>query len=168
MPRNDRRFIALQSAARAANSPVRTRGGAHLALEYFAACPYHGAVPYKGRALDDVCSRDRADDLQARGIAVAAKAGKLRILAVTSTKRLPRRGCDPDRRYLPGSNHLHAGGWWCRKTPKPSSPAARRDREGARSKEIESRPPRGSEIGGIPHEAFARYIKAEIAKWTRV
>ena len=38
-----------------------------------------------------------------------------------------------------------------------------------RSKDIEGRLlAEGSEIGGIPPEEFALYIKAEIAKWTKV
>ena len=37
------------------------------------------------------------------------------------------------------------------------------------SREIEGRLiAEGSEIGGIPPEAFSRYIKSEIAKWTKV
>jgi tripartite-type tricarboxylate transporter receptor subunit TctC len=101
-----------------------------------------------------------------------AKAGKLRILGVTSTKRLASwPDAPPIAETVPG---YESSSWQGivvpAKTPRPIIDRLHGEIVKAlHSKEIESRLlAEGSEIGGIAPEAFASYIKSEIAKWMRV
>ena len=101
-----------------------------------------------------------------------AKAGRLRILGVTSAKRLASwPEAPPIADALPG---FEAASWQGVVVPA-KTPKALIERlhgeivKALHSKEIEGRLiAEGSVIGGISPEEFARYIKSEIGKWTRV
>ncbi len=100
------------------------------------------------------------------------RAGKLRILGVTSTKRLASwPDAPPVADTLPG----YESSSWQGVVVPAKTPKAIVDRlhgeivKALHSREIESRLlAEGSEVGGIAPAEFTRYIKAEIAKWTRV
>jgi tripartite-type tricarboxylate transporter receptor subunit TctC len=154
-----------------------TGGGAHLALEYFRSragidmvhVPYKGAAP----SMTDLLAGQVQMTFAQPAVSLApAKAGRLRILAVTGTKRLASWAeAPPVADVLPG---FEATSWQGVVLPAKTSRTIVERLYGEilkalHSREIESRlTAEGSEIGGIPPEEFARYIKAEIAKWSKV
>ncbi len=154
-----------------------TGGGAHLAMEYFRSMARIDMVhiPYKGAApsMTDLLAGQVQMTFAQPAVSLApAKAGRLRILGVTSAKRLvswPE--ASPIADALPG---FEAASWQGVVLPA-KTPKALVDKlhgeivKALHSREIEGRLiAEGSEIGGIPPEAFSRYIKSEIAKWTKV
>jgi tripartite-type tricarboxylate transporter receptor subunit TctC len=101
-----------------------------------------------------------------------AKAGRLRILGVTGAKRL---ASWPDAAPIADVLKGFESSSWQGVVVPAKTPKAIIDRlhgeivKALHSKEVEGRLlAEGSEIGGIPPEDFARYIKSEIAKWTKV
>jgi len=101
------------------------------------------------------------------------RAGRVKVLGVTGLKPLP---SWPEARPvaeagLPG---FEATSWQGvlapARTPKPILERLHRELVKAlHSPEVKRRlQAEGSEIGGMPPEAFAAYIRSEIAKWTRV
>jgi len=154
-----------------------TGGGAHLAMEYFRSMaridmvhiPYKGAAPATAEVLAGQVQMTFAQPAVSLS---HAKAGKLRILGVTSTKRLVSwPDAPPIADVLPGYESASWQGIVLpAKTPRPIVDRLHGEIVKAlRSKEIEGRLlAEGSEIGGISPGEFARYIKAEIEKWARV
>ena len=154
-----------------------TGGGAHLALEYFCSMAKIDMVhiPYKGAApsMTDLIAGQVQMTLAQPAVSLApAKTGRLRILGVSSLKRLASwPDAPPISEAVPG---YESASWqgvvMPAKAPRPIIDRLHGEIVRAlRSKEIESRLlAEGSEIGGIPPEEFGRYIKAEIAKWTKV
>lgn len=154
-----------------------TGGGAHLALEYFRSMARIDMVhvPYKGAApsmIDLIAGQVQMTLAQPAVSLAPAKAGRLRILGVTSVKRL---ASWPDAAPIADAVPGYESASWQgvvlpAKTPRPIVDRLHGEIVKAlHSKEIESRLlAEGSEIGGMAPEEFGRYIKAEIAKWTKV
>ncbi len=155
-----------------------TGGGNHLAIEMFRAMAGLDMVhiPYKGSAqatAEVLTGQVQMAFLQPAVMLSQAKAGKLKVLAVTGRKRLASwRDAPPIAEAgVPG---YEASSWQGvvvpAKTPKPV--VARLHREIVKvlhSPEVENRiKAEGSEIGGITPEEFGRYIAGEIAKWKKV
>jgi tripartite-type tricarboxylate transporter receptor subunit TctC len=133
-------------------------------------------VPYKGAAqstTEVLAGQVQMTFLQPAVMLPHARAGKLKVLGVTSLKRLSSWPDAPPiaEAGLPG---FEATSWQGvvvpAKTPKPIVDRLHGEIVKAlHSKEIEGRLlAEGSVIGGMPPAEFADYIKAEIAKWTRV
>jgi tripartite-type tricarboxylate transporter receptor subunit TctC len=154
-----------------------TGGGAHLALAYFCSMARIDMVhvPYKGAApsMTDLLAGQIQMTLAQPAVTLGpAKAGRLRILGVTSGKRLASwADAPPVADTVPG---YEATSWQGMVAPV-KTPRAIIDRlhrevvKALHSKEIESRLlAEGSEIGGMAPEAFGAHIKAEIVKWTKV
>jgi tripartite-type tricarboxylate transporter receptor subunit TctC len=103
-----------------------------------------------------------------------AKAGRIRVLGVTSLKSLPSWPEAPPIAEAAGLPGFAAASWQGlvapARTPKPTLERLHREAVKAlHSPEIERRlHAEGSEIGGITPNAFGAYIRDEIAKWTRV
>lgn len=155
-----------------------TGGGNHLAIEMFRAMAGLDMVhiPYKGSAqatAEVLAGQVQMAFLQPAVMLPQAKAGKLKVLAVTGRKRL---ASWPDAPPIAeaGVPGYEASSWQGvvvpAKTPKPV--VARLHREivkALHSPEVENRiKAEGSEIGGITPEEFGRYIAGEIAKWKKV
>lgn len=154
-----------------------TGGGAHLAMEYFRSMARIDMVhiPYKGAApsMTDLLAGQVQMTFAQPAVSLShAKAGKLRILGVTSTKRLASwPDAPPIAETVPG---YESASWqgvvFPAKTPRPITDRLHGEIVKAlHSREIEGRLlAEGSEIGGVSPEEFGRYIKSEIAKWTKV
>ncbi|MBM3373735.1 MAG: tripartite tricarboxylate transporter substrate binding protein, partial [Betaproteobacteria bacterium] len=101
-----------------------------------------------------------------------AKAGKLRVLGVTSKTRLVSwKDAAPIAEVVPGYESTSWQGVVApAKTPKPIIDRLHAEIVKALNMpEMSSRlTAEGSEIGGMPPEAFGRFIREEIAKWTKV
>jgi tripartite-type tricarboxylate transporter receptor subunit TctC len=154
-----------------------TGGGAHLALEYFRSMAKIDMVhvPYKGAApsMTELIAGQVQMTLAQPAVSLApAKAGRLRILGVSSIKRLVSwPDAPPIAEAVPGYESASWQGVVLpAKAPRPIIDRLHRDIVVAlRSPEIERRLlADGSEIGGGSPEAFGAYIRSEIAKWTRV
>lgn len=154
-----------------------TGGGAHLAMEYFRSMaridmvhiPYKGAAPATAEVLAGQVQMTFAQPAVSLS---HAKAGKLRILGVTSTRRLASwPDAPPVADVLPG---YESASWqgvvFPAKSPRPIIDRLHGEIVKAlRSKDIEGRLlAEGSEIGGIAPAAFAEHIRKETAKWARV
>lgn len=154
-----------------------TGGGSHLAMEMFRSMAKLDMVhiPYKGsgQSITELLAGQVQMTFVQPSITIAnAKAGKLRVLAVTSKKRLESwKDAPPIADTVPG---YEATSWQGvvapAKTPKPII-----DRLHAEIVKALNTPDlhgrliaEGSEIGGIAPEAFRRHIRDEIAKWTKV
>jgi tripartite-type tricarboxylate transporter receptor subunit TctC len=154
-----------------------TGGGAHLAMEYFRSLARLDMVhiPYKGagQSTAEVLAGQVQMTFAQPAVSLAhARTGKLRILGVTSRKRLASwPDAPPIADLVPG---YEAASWQGvvapARTPRPVIERLHAEIVKAlRSKDLESRlVAEGSEIGGISPEEFGRYIKAEIAKWSKV
>jgi tripartite-type tricarboxylate transporter receptor subunit TctC len=154
-----------------------TGGGAHLALEYFRSMARIDMVhiPYKGAGpsmVDLLAGQVQMTFSQPAVTLSHAKAGKVRILGVTSLKRL---ASWPDAPPVADAVPGYESSSWQGIVLPAKTPKTIVDRlhaevvKALHSKEIETRlVAEGSEIGGIAPDAFGRYIKAEIAKWTKV
>jgi tripartite-type tricarboxylate transporter receptor subunit TctC len=155
-----------------------TGGGAHLAMELFRTMARLDMVhiPYKGAAQatsEVVAGQIQMTFSQPAVMLPHGKAGRLKVLGVTSLKRLNSWPEAPPvaEAGLPG---FEASSWQGvlapARTPKPIVDRLHREIVKAlHSPEVERRLlTEGSEIGGGPPEAFAAHIRDEIAKWTRV
>ncbi len=155
-----------------------TGGGAHLAMELFRTTARLDMVhiPYKGAAQatgEVVAGQIQMTFSQPAVMLPHGKAGRLKVLGVTSLKRLNSWPEAPPvaEAGLPG---FEASSWQGvlapARTPRPIVDRLHREIVKAlHSPEVERRLlTEGSEIGGGSPEAFAAYIRNEIAKWTRV
>ncbi len=175
-----REFIAL---ARARPGQLNfassgTGGGNHLAMELFRSMAKLDMthIPYKGAAqatAETAAGHVQMTFSQPAVMLPHGKAGRVKVLGVTSLKPL---ASWPEARPvaesgLPG---FEASSWQGvlapARTPKTIVERLHREIVNAlHSPEMERRlQAEGSEIGGMPPEAFAAYIRTEIAKWTRV
>jgi tripartite-type tricarboxylate transporter receptor subunit TctC len=173
-------FVALARArpGQLNYSSSGTGGGAHLGMELFRTMARLDMVhiPYKGAAQatsEVVAGHVHMTFSQPAVMLPHGKAGRLKVLGVTSLKPLP---SWPDalpiaQAGLPG---FEASSWQGvlapARTPRPIIDRLHKEIVKAlHSPEVERRLlAEGSEIGGIPPEAFAAYIRNEIVKWTRV
>jgi tripartite-type tricarboxylate transporter receptor subunit TctC len=178
--RSVREFVALVRArpGQLNYASSGTGGGAHLAIELFRVMAKISMVhvPYKGGSGQSIVELVGGQvEMTFAQPAVAlphAKSGRLRVLGVTGLKPLQSwPDAPPLTEAVPGYESsswqgvlLPAG------TPKPIVDRLHAEIVKAlRSKDVESRLlAEGSEIGGISPEEFGRYIKSEIAKWTKV
>lgn len=154
-----------------------TGGGAHLAMEMFRSMAKLDMVhiPYKGsgQSITELLAGQVQMTFVQPSITIAnAKAGKLRVLAVTSKHRLASwKDAPPIAEAVPGYEATSWQGVLApARTPKPII-----DRLHAEIVKALNTPDlhgrlvaEGSEIGGITPEEFRRHIRAEIAKWTKV
>jgi tripartite-type tricarboxylate transporter receptor subunit TctC len=132
-------------------------------------------IPYKGAGpsmVDLLAGQVQMTFSQPAVTLSHAKAGKVRILGVTSLKRL---ASWPDAPPVADAVPGYESSSWQGIVLPAKTPKTIVDRlhaevvKALHSKEIETRlVAEGSEIGGIAPDAFGRYIKAEIAKWTKV
>ncbi len=154
-----------------------TGGGAHLAGALFVNLAKIDMVhvPYKGAGqsvTDLVGGQIQSTFAQPAVILTHAKAGKLKVLGVTSLKRLASwQDAPPIAETVPG---YESSSWQAMvapaRTPKPIIERLHREIVSAlNSNELRKRLlAEGSEIGGMPPDQFGAYIKSEIAKWSKV
>src|SRR5882672_9376385 len=174
-------FIALAKArpGQLNFSSSGTGGGAHLGMELFRSMARLSMVhiPYKGAAQATAEVAAGHIDMSFSQPAVMlphAKAGRIKVLGVTGLKPLPSWPDAPPVALAGGLPGFEASSWQGvvapARTPRPIIDRLHREfAKALHSPEIERRLlAEGSEIGGIPPEAFAAYIRNEIAKWTRV
>jgi len=152
-------------------------GGSHLAMELFRTMAGIDMVhvPYKGSGqsvTELLAGQVQMTFLQPAITITQAKAGKLRILGVTSKRRLASwKEAAPIADAVPG---YEATSWQGvvapAKTPKLIIDRLHKEIVKALNEpDLQGRLlSEGSEIGGIPPEEFKKYIINEIAKWTKV
>lgn len=152
-------------------------GGSHLAIEMFRTMARLDMVhvPYKGsaQALTEILTGQVQMTFNQPAITLThAKAGKLRVLAVTSLKPLSSwKEAPPIAEQVPGYEAVTWQGVLAPAgTPKPIIDRLHAEIVKAlNSPEISGRlVAEGSEIGGIAPDAFGRFIRSEIAKWKKV
>lgn len=179
--RNVREFIAL---ARAKPGELNyassgTGGGAHLALELFRTMAKLDMVhvPYKGSApsiTDLVAGQVQMTFAQPSVSLGHAKAGKLRILGVTSLKPVASWPEAPPIAQAAGLPGFEATSWQGVVAPArtPKAIVSRLYDEVVKalnSPDIRTKlAAESSEPGGMPPPQFAQHIANEIAKWRRV
>ena len=155
-----------------------TGGGAHLAMEMFRVMAGLDMVhvPYKGAAqsmTEVLAGQVQMTFSQPAVMLPHAKAGRLKVLAVTSRKRLASWADAPPIAEA-GVPDYEAASWQGVLAPARTSRGIieRLHAEivkALHSAEIEKRlVAEGSDIGGISPGEFGRHIKNEIAKWQRV
>jgi tripartite-type tricarboxylate transporter receptor subunit TctC len=156
-----------------------TGGGAHLAMELFRSMTKLDMVhvPYKGAApsmTDLIAGQVQMTFAQPSVSLGYAKAGRLRILGVTSAKRISAWPDAPPIAEAGGLPGFEATSWQGlvapARTPRPIV-----DRlygevvKALGSPEMRAKlVAESSEVGGMPPEQFGRFIASEIAKWKRV
>ena len=152
-------------------------GGAHLAGALFGAMAKLNLVhvPYKGSAqsvTDLIGGQINSTFAQPPVMLAHAKAGKVKVLGVTSRKRHAAwPDAPPIAEALPG---YEAASWQGLVVPARTSAAIidRLHREtvaALNSNDLRKRLlAEGSEIGGMPPAEFGAYIQSELAKWTKV
>ena len=152
-------------------------GGAHLAGALFMNMAKIDMlhVPYKGAApsmTDLLGGQVHTTFSQPASMLTHAKSGKLKVLGVTAKKRL---ASWPDAPPVMDTVAGYESSSWQgvvapARTPKPIIDKLYREIVAAlNSADLRKRlTAEGSEIGGMPPEAFGVYIKGEIAKWTQV
>lgn len=154
-----------------------TGGGAHLAAEMFRTMAKLDMVhvPYKGsaQALTELLTGQVQMTFNQPAITIThAKAGKLRVLAVTSKQRISSWKDAPTiAEAVPGYEAITWQGVLVPSgTPKPIISKLHGEIVKAlNSPEISGRlVAEGSEVGGISPEDFGRHIRTEIAKWRKV
>jgi tripartite-type tricarboxylate transporter receptor subunit TctC len=156
-----------------------TGGGAHLALELFRSMAKIDMVhvPYKGSApsITDLVGGQVQMTFAQPSVSLAhAKAGRLRILGVTSLKPVASWPDAPPIAQAGGLPGFEATSWQGVVAPArtPRAIIARLHAEivkALNSPELKAKlAAESSEVGGMPPEEFAQYIRNEIAKWTRV
>jgi len=154
-----------------------TGGGAHLAGALFVNLAKIELVhvPYKGAAqsITDLIGGQIHSTFSQPSVMLAhAKAGKLKVLGVTSRKRLAAwQDAPPIAETVPGYESASWQGVMApARTPKLIIDRLHREIVTAlNSSDLRKRLlAEGSEIGGMPPEEFGAYIKSEIAKWTQV
>ena len=173
-------FIALAktSASKINYASAGSGGGNHLSQELFKTMT--GAnmthVPYKGAAEQLtalIAGEVQMSCIQVQVALPQARAGRIRALAITSEQRLP---VAPDiptvaESGVPG---FEAVSWQGVVVPAgtPRAIVSRLHSEVAKalqSPEVSQRlNVEGTTPGGITPDAFAAYIKSEIAKWAKV
>ncbi len=174
-------FIALARAKpRQLNyASSGTGGGNHLGMELFRSMAKLDMVhiPYKGAAqatAEVAAGHVQMSFSQPSVMLPHAKAGRIKVLGVTGLKPLPSWPDAPPVAQAGGLPGFEASSWQGvvapARTPKPIVDRLHQEIVKAlHSPEVERRLlVEGSEIGGMPPEAFASYIRNEIAKWTRV
>ena len=154
-----------------------TGGAAHLAGALFASLAKLDMVhvPYKGAApsmTDLVAGQINATFAQPASVLGFARAGKIKVLGVSSKTRL---ASWPDAPPITDTVAGYESGSWQgvvapARTPQPILDRLHRAVVTAlNSNELRKRlMEEGSEIGGMPPAEFTAYIRAEIAKWTKV
>ena len=173
-------FIALAKArpGKLNYGSSGTGGGAHLTGEFFKLLAGVDIVhvPYKGAAqitTDLIGGQIQLAFSQPPSAVPHVRAGKLRALATTATKRV---GALPDVPVMAeaGLPAFDANSWQGVVLPKGVAPA-RTEKILAEVRRILATPEmrdrlltEGSEPGGIPPAEFRRHIEREIAKWTKV
>jgi tripartite-type tricarboxylate transporter receptor subunit TctC len=156
-----------------------TGGGAHLALELFRTMAKLDMVhvPYKGSApsiIDLVGGQVQMTFAQPSVSLPHAKAGKLRVLGVTSTKPVASWPDAPPITQAAGLPGFEATSWQGVVAPQktPRVIVARLYSEivkALNSSDIRAKlAAESSEVGGMPPDEFAQYIRNEIEKWKRV
>lgn len=176
---NVREFIALAKSqpGKLAFASSGSGGGAHLAIELFRIMAQIDMlhVPYKGSAqsvTELLAGQVQMTFNQPSTTIGHAKAGKLRVLGVTSKTRLAAwKDAAPIAEVVPGYESASWQGVVApAKTPKPIIDRLHGEIVKAlNTPEFSARlTAEGSEIGGISPEAFGRFIREEIAKWTKV
>ena len=174
-------FIALARAKPGSlnYSSSGTGGGAHLAVELFrtAAKIDMVHVPYKGSApsIADLVAGQVQTTFSQPSVALPhAKAGRLRVLGVTSLKPI---AAWPDAPPIARAGSLpgfEATSWQGivapARTPKHIVSILHSEVvRGLNSSDIRTKlATESSEVGGMPPEEFGRYIRDEIEKWKRV
>jgi tripartite-type tricarboxylate transporter receptor subunit TctC len=174
-------FIALARArpGQLNYSSSGTGGGAHLGMELFRSMAKLSMVhiPYKGAAQATAEVAAGHIDMsfsQPSVMLPPAKAGRIKVLGVTALKPLASWPDAPPVAQAGGLPGFEASSWQGVLAPArtPRRIIERLHKEFVKalhSPEVERRlVAEGSEIGGIAPEAFAAYIRQEIAKWTRV
>jgi tripartite-type tricarboxylate transporter receptor subunit TctC len=156
-----------------------TGGGAHLALELFRSMAKLDMVhiPYKGsgQSITEVLGGQVQMTFAQPSVSLGhAKAGKLRILGVTSAKSIPSWPDAPPIAQAAGLPGFEATSWQGVVAPA-RTPRAIIDRlhaeivKALHSPEMKAKlAAESSEAGGMPPEQFGRFIANEIAKWKRV
>jgi tripartite-type tricarboxylate transporter receptor subunit TctC len=156
-----------------------TGGGAHLALELFRTMAKLDMVhvPYKGSApsiIDLVGGQIHMTFAQPSVSLPHAKAGRLRVLGVTSLKPVASWPDAPPLAQAAGLPGFEATSWQGvvapGKTPKVIISRLHSEIVKAlNAPDIRAKlAAESSEIGGMAPEQFAQYIRDEIAKWKRV
>jgi tripartite-type tricarboxylate transporter receptor subunit TctC len=156
-----------------------TGGGAHLALELFRTMAKLDMVhvPYKGSApsiIDLVGGQIHMTFAQPSVSLPHAKAGRLRVLGVTSLKPVASWPDAPPLAQAAGLPGFEATSWQGVVAPgkTPKVIISRLHSEIVRAlnaPDIRAKlAAESSEIGGMAPEQFAQYIRDEIAKWKRV
>ncbi len=152
-------------------------GGSHMAMEMFRTMAKLDMVhiPYKGsgQSITEVMSGQVQMTFIQPSITIPqARAGKLKVLAVTGKNRLASwKEAPPIGDVVPGYEATSWQGVLAPAgTPKPIIDRLHAEIVKAlNSPEISGRLiAEGSEIGGISPEEFGRHIRAEIAKWKKV
>jgi tripartite-type tricarboxylate transporter receptor subunit TctC len=154
-----------------------TGGAAHLAGALFASLAKLDMVhvPYKGAApsmTDLVAGQVNSTFAQPASVLGFAKAGKIKVLGVSSKTRL---ASWPDAPPVMDTVPGYESASWQGVVAPARTPLAVIERlhravvtalnsNDLRKRLIEE----GSEIGGMPPAEFANYIRAEIGKWSRV
>jgi tripartite-type tricarboxylate transporter receptor subunit TctC len=154
-----------------------TGGGAHLALELFRTMAKLDMVhvPYKGSAqsiTELIGGQVQLTFAQPSVSLTHAKAGKLRILGVTSTKPIASwPEAPPIAQTLPG---FEATSWQGVCVPAKTPPAIvdrlyKEIMKAVHTPDLQAKlKAESSEIGGMPPREFSQFIAHEIAKWRRV
>lgn len=154
-----------------------TGGAAHLAVALFASLAKLDMVhvPYKGAApsmTDLVAGQIHSTFAQPASVLGFAKAGKIKVLGVSSKTRLASwPDAPPVMETVPG---YESASWQGVVAPARTPPAIldrlhRTVVASLNTPDLRKRlTDEGSEIGGMPPAEFANYIRAEIAKWSRV
>ena len=156
-----------------------TGGGAHLALELFRSqagldmvhVPYKGSAP----AITELVGGQVQMTFSQPSVSLGhAKAGKLRILGVTSLKPVASWPEAPPIAQAGGLPSFEATSWQGVVAPAgtPKQIISRLHAEivkALNSPDLRAKlNAESSEAGGIPPEEFAQYIRSEIEKWKRV
>lgn len=176
---NTREFVAMAKAqpGKLNFASSGTGGGSHLAMELFRIMAQIDMihVPYKGsgQSVTEVLAGQVQMTFIQPSITIGhAKAGKLRILGVTSKNRLGSwKDAAPIAEAVPGYESSSWQGVVApAKTPKPIIDRLHAEIVKAlNTPELSGRLiAEGSEIGGMAPEAFGQFIRSEIAKWTKV
>jgi tripartite-type tricarboxylate transporter receptor subunit TctC len=179
--RSVKEFIALAKAkpGQLNFASSGTGGGNHLSMELFRSMAKLDMVhiPYKGAAQATAATAAGQVQMTFSQPAVAlapARAGRIRVLGVTSLKPLASWPEAPPIAEAAGLPGFEASSWQGLVAPA-RTPRAILDRlhretvKALHSPDIEHRlHSEGSEIGGMPPAEFAAYVRREIEKWTRV
>jgi tripartite-type tricarboxylate transporter receptor subunit TctC len=174
-------FIAL---ARAKPGQINyassgTGGGSHLAMELFRSMAKLDMVhvPYKGAAqsITELLGGQVQMNFAQPSVSLGhAKAGKLRILGVTSAKSISAWPDAPPIAVAGGLPGFEATSWQGlvapARTPKPVVDRLYTEvLKALNSPDLRAKlAAESSEVGGMPPPEFGRFIANEIAKWRRV